>query len=125
MNIIGTIHGREADVGAGFGNQQLGSILINKIKQEILPVKWVHCVFVAKIPGPEGMRTAYNGHQYRESERIPWVVFGTLAEVTAKISAVWETARAGRSLELREVDYYPNNYKPESRRLIQSGRYTE
>jgi hypothetical protein len=94
----------------------------SKKKAEILPARWVYISFHAAKVGE--WKAGYHGTRYGESHYESWVVFGTLAEAKRKAPAVWEHIRAGRNLRLENTDFYPNNYKPRSRQLIEAGRFT-
>jgi hypothetical protein len=91
-------------------------------RQEILPAKWVYVVFQAV--DPDNLKPDYYGTLTPSLVYESWVVFGTLAVAKEKAPQVWEQLRAGHNWQLEDINYYPNNYKPRSRALIERGCYT-
>lgn len=104
--------------------------------KDTLPSYWVYVTFYAELVGDEHLKTVHHPwqdkpHTYREHVCLNWVIFGSKADAKAIETIAFEQARqrhlkeTGRDTTLGKTNYYTNNYKRDSRKLIREGRFTD
>jgi hypothetical protein len=95
-----------------------------------LPAKWVFVSFFADDPDELEEIGGVDDRQPLQPQLKPkllwkrWVIFGTLAEAKEKAPAAWGKIKGDKNWRLRDIDYYPNNYKKDSRACIEQGHFT-